>query len=73
MSNLFKSIHIANVYWHKFVEDNVPMPSGFEKGKIVRTSYITNFEGSASPQSYEDYVKTNYMSLAYFLDSKIGY
>ena len=44
----FKNGHTADVCWHRFVEDFVPVPRGFGREKTPRAAYFSNFDGSTS-------------------------
>ena len=41
----FKSGHVVDICWHRFVEDYVATPRGFGKGKGPRAAYLSNFDG----------------------------
>ncbi|KAH9670341.1 putative LRR receptor-like serine/threonine-protein kinase [Citrus sinensis] len=69
----FKSGHTADICWHRFVEDYVPMPRGFGKGKAPRAAYMSNFDGPVPNPNFEDYENFNYMSSAYNLMSGSSY
>ncbi|KAH9722711.1 Disease resistance-like protein DSC1 [Citrus sinensis] len=61
----FKPGHTAEICWHRFVEDYVPMPRGFGKGKAPRAAYLSNFDDFVPNPNFEDYKNFNYMSSAY--------
>ncbi|KAH9678112.1 putative carboxylesterase 120 [Citrus sinensis] len=58
----FKVGHIADICWHRFIEDYTPTPRNFNKGKGPRSAYFTNFESFNSHPSCEEYDCFNYTS-----------
>lgn len=58
-----KTGHTADVCWNRFVEDYMSTSRGFGKGKGLRATYLSNFDGFAFNPSFDDY--DNLVSLIY--------
>ena len=61
----FKTGHTTDICCHKFIEDYVPTPSGFGKGKTPRVAYLSSFDSFVSNPNFNSYGNFNYMPSAY--------